>query len=105
MSTDTELPIASVSFHADIVRETASSSDVVARQVYCTMDLYRDGDEGRIDWDWHQDFERIGLIFEGNKVVDFDGVFDLPREARMLLIGQGYDLSEILIDQEGNDLP
>ena len=36
-----------------------------------------------------------GLWFEGNKVVDYDGVFELPKFIEDKLVEMGYDLSEL----------
>ena len=34
-----------------------------------------------------------GLWFEDNQLVDFDGMFDLPKSVFNMLVGAGYDLS------------
>ena len=38
----------------------------------------------------------IGLIFEGRRVVDYDGVFELPIQAVKLLEAAGYDPAEVM---------
>lgn len=102
-----ETPLAVQQFSATIVREyTSGPSTTLAKDVDNQMELYRDGDHGRIEWTWGVDgFEEIGLIFEGMTVVDYDGVFELPREARVLLIEAGFDLEPICYDKEGNEIP
>jgi hypothetical protein len=102
-----ESPLAVKQFSATIVREyTSGPSTTLAKDVDNQMELYRNGDRGRIDWTWGNDgYEEIGLIFEDMSVVDYDGVFELPREARMLLIEAGFDLEPICYDKEGNDIP
>jgi hypothetical protein len=104
---DIETPLAMKQFIATITRETSyGPTNVVAHDVNCQMELYRDGTTGRIDWTWGVGgYEEIGLIFAGMTVEDYDGVFELPREARMLLIEAGFDLTPIFYDKEGNEIP
>ncbi len=102
-----ETPLAVKQFIATITREYSyGPTNVVARDVDNQMELYRNGNTGRIDWTWGVGgFEEIGLIFAGMTVEDYDGVFELPREARMLLIEAGFDLTPIFYDKEGNEIP
>jgi hypothetical protein len=41
------------------------------------------------------DIHEIGILVEENKVTDFDGVFELPKEAIELLKENGFDTSEV----------
>jgi hypothetical protein len=36
-----------------------------------------------------------GLWFEGNKLIDYDGVFELPKEVADVLAINGYDVEEM----------
>lgn len=40
-----------------------------------------------------------GLWFEGRELIDYDGVFELPKDVVDMLAGAGYDLN-ITIDWE-----
>lgn len=40
-----------------------------------------------------------GLWFEGRELIDYDGVFELPKDVVDMLSGAGYDLN-ITIDWE-----
>jgi hypothetical protein len=39
-------------------------------------------------------YAEIGLSFEGKKLVDYDGVFSLPREVGQMLTEAGYVVSQ-----------
>ena len=41
-----------------------------------------------------------GLWFEGIELIDYDGVFELPKAVADMLIGAGYDLTEILKEDD-----
>jgi hypothetical protein len=56
---------------------------------------------GFIEWTYSNelneaDVVEIGLGFEGKKVVDYDGVFELPEPAVKLLESLGFDCSEVV---------
>ena len=40
-----------------------------------------------------EEYEEIGLSFDGNMLIDYDGVFSLPSELVSFLKVQGYDMS------------
>jgi hypothetical protein len=40
-----------------------------------------------------KEYEEIGLSFDGNMLIDYDGVFSLPSELVSFLKVQGYDMS------------
>lgn len=49
-------------------------------------------------WDENDDGESYtsgNYVTDGNSVVDYDGVFELPAQVVFLLIRAGYDVSEI----------
>ena len=56
---------------------------------YGSFEIY-DIETGGEDW-----YAEGGLWFEGNKVVDYDGVFSLPIPVINKLKEWGYDVSEV----------
>ena len=90
--------IARLEFEAELVREYSAVRTVDSlghrRQ---TMILYAEGGRGLVEWEAGDDGEGavIGLIFEGRRVVDYDGVFSLPMQAVKLLEAAGYDVTEV----------
>ena len=105
-------PIATKSFTAELVEEYSAVPTATSLGVHFNkMDLYvADPDFGNmIIWNYgrkaaDEDETVIGLGFDGKKVTDYDGVFELPKEARELLIEAGYDLTEIGYDAAGKEL-
>lgn len=61
-----------------------------------TMTLYED--EGIYQIEWHipalDEVYHIGLIFEGTTLVDYDGLYDLPKEAIALVRQAGFIVPE-----------
>ena len=41
-----------------------------------------------------------GLWFEGRELVDYDGVFELPKDVVDMLSGAGYDVYIVLLEDE-----
>lgn len=41
-----------------------------------------------------------GLWFEGRELVDYDGVFELPKDVVDMLDGAGYDVYIVLMEDE-----
>jgi hypothetical protein len=100
--------IASLSFYSSLVREHSSSPKVEDLGEHKNeMTLYElpiEGDSIQrllIEWTYwpkgtgESDTEHIGIIVEGNKVVDYDGVMSLPKQAGLLLECAGYDTREV----------
>ena len=64
------------------------------------MELFQDGDKAprMIEWcvyNKNNDYEfveHIGLWFDGKTLVDYDGVFELPKEAIKLIRKSGYSV-------------
>ena len=95
-------------FRCELVHETSLSS-ISMGDYHNKMEIQRDGFRGNIIWNYGKQAANegetvIGLIFEGMNVTDYDGVFSLPREARMLLIEAGYNLEAIWYDQAGDEI-
>ena len=92
--------LARLEFEAELVREYSAipTVDSLGRRKQ-TMTLYLVSDRaGMIEWIAGEDEDaRIGLIFEGRRVVDYDGVFSLPMQAVKLLEAAGYDCSEVIL--------
>ena len=92
-------PIATLDFEAELVREYSAVLHVESlgrRRQRMTLYLQDEG-HGLIEWDAGDDGEGavIGLIIEGRRVVDYDGVFELPMQAAKLLEAAGYDTAEV----------
>ena len=93
--------VAKKSFKTNLVLEYSSTPiPTQLGEGDCTMTLYisEDGLEGSISWEYELedgdgDEVGIGLWFsEGDKVLsDYDGVFELPKEAIELLEENGYN--------------
>jgi hypothetical protein len=75
-------------------------TNVPQGEMESTMELFHDrknNDSGCIEWvvDDGEFVENIGLFFEGTnnlRLVDYDGVFELPNEAIKMLRGLGYSV-------------
>lgn len=86
--------LGNLTFETEIVKESsATSKPIVLGTAKNTMTLYKDGkDYYLIEWEYEfpndsdsDDMESIGIYTENNTVVDYDGVFELPKEAIKLL--------------------
>ena len=93
-------PIATLEFEAELVREYSAvphAKRLGRRRQRMTLYL-RDEGHGLIEWEAGDDGEgaTIGLLFEGRRVADYDGVFELPMQAVKLLEAAGYDAAEVV---------
>ena len=91
-------PIATLEFEAELVREYSAVPAVESlgrRRQRMTLHL-QDESHDLIEWEAGKDGEgaAICLIFEDRRVVDYDGVFELPMQAVKLLEAAGYDTAE-----------
>jgi hypothetical protein len=77
----------------ELVREGSWGSRRIGKYA-STMTLYADGPHYLIEWDIPklEMTEHIGLTFEHKTLVDYDGVFSLPREAVAFLRKQGFTI-------------
>lgn len=67
-------------------------------------DIKVDGDQGYFEWvgGTNEDEGCAGmLLFEGNVLYDYDGVFSLPSIVKNTLIKAGFDLSDL--DEAGEE--
>ena len=92
--------VAEKTFVANLVSETSYSSTPLG-QHQSTMTLYFiDDDSYFIEWDIPslETVETIGIYCEdGTKCIcDYDGVFEMPEEAKQLLQENDFDLSLII---------
>lgn len=57
-----------------------------------TMELHLDilGFPELIEWDNEVEVTHIGLIYNDGKLIDYDGVFELPKEAILLIRKAGF---------------
>jgi hypothetical protein len=82
-------------FTSPINRETSFGSTPLADNAKSeiSVTILKDG-TGIAEWEVPLDeYERIGLTFSGNELVDYDGVFSLPQELIAYLSQQGYDMT------------
>lgn len=92
-------------FYSPINRVSSFGIQPVSDRMYSTMEFFPRSSSsqemsffGCIEWivydaDGNDEFvEHIGLWVQDNKLVDYDGVYDIPREALQLLIHMGVDL-------------
>lgn len=99
-----------IEFTAPLVREYSyGPSEIIGERKHRMEFVLNGPGYGLIIWNWGKDAPDedelvIGIWTEGKAVVDYDGVFDLPSEARRLLIDAGYDLEPLGIDAAGNDI-
>lgn len=92
--------LATKKFKAHVVREY-SMTPTPEKLGYLDneMELYYDEDneQGSINWEVYDDKgdlvedAGIGLWFNGKELVDYDGVFELPKEAIELLEEHGFN--------------
>jgi hypothetical protein len=89
-------------FYSPINRVSSFGTTPVSDRMFSTMEFFprADGTGGCIEWivydaDGNDEFvEVIGIWWdaESKKLVDYDGVFDIPREALELLVSIGVDV-------------
>lgn len=95
----TEL-VAKIEFESPINRETIYSNTRIGYGK-STMDLYKhDGEHYTIEWCYlvgtgDEDSVGIGIWTRDKVVTDYDGVFELSKQAIQLLNDYGLDTSEL----------
>lgn len=86
-------------FKAPVVRETAYGIVDDYGEQENKLTLVHEKSYYRIEWevgkDGEVDYTEMGVVIEGNKVIDIDGVFEAPKEALQLLRDNGFDTSEV----------
>jgi hypothetical protein len=83
-------------FTSPINRETSFGSRPLADNAKSEISITINNDgTGVAEWEGPEldEYERIGLSFTGNELVDYDGVFSLPQELITYLTQQGYDMT------------
>lgn len=83
-----------VTFQSAINEENSWNSTTLSNSTESTMEMFMPEDknsEGSIEWDIPElDITvNIGVWFEKGRLVDYDGVFDLPKEAIKLIRHSG----------------
>lgn len=88
--------IAKKEFRSELVRETSHSSTPLG-EYDSTMELHGENDNYYIEWDIPdlETTECIGIfVDEGTRTIsDYDGVFEVPKQAIELLEENGFDCS------------
>ena len=101
-----------IKFTTDLIlSDSNSNKDIGSHCNMMELLIHSGGDSGYIVWNYwpenspdDEDEEVIGLEFNlDNEVMDFDGVFSLPKEAIQLLKDNGYILDENLSEVFGED--
>jgi hypothetical protein len=88
-----------VKFHSSISRDNGYTNEYLG-DFDCSMELFtdKDGTPSFIEWiveDEEQEMvEGIGLCFDGKTLQDYDGVFELPKQAIALIRKAGYIVPE-----------
>jgi len=92
-------------FKSKIVQEfscTSKVNDLGMASNKMTLRIADDKATGDILWEIEYDNDEdegdevgIGLWFEGNRVTDYDGVFELPTQAAELLRENGYNTDDV----------
>ena len=58
------------------------------------------GSDGKGSWEYQSDdddeetYVEGGLWFEGNEVVDYDGIYELPDEVKLAIRDMGYKIDD-----------
>ena len=99
--------IACLEFESLLVKEySALPITIPLGKHKCRMELHRNHENySWIIWNYgkkaaDEDETVIGLEIEGNKVVGYDGVFSLPKQAELLLRAAGYDVTDVTENPE-----
>lgn len=105
-------PLLTKDFTTELVLETTAARPQNLGVFHNRMSLYFDDPDygNMIVWNYgkkapDEDETVIGLGLNGRAVIDYDGVFELPRQARELLIEAGFSLHELGYDAQGNEIP
>lgn len=90
--------IAQKKFSGEIFRVTMYDSQSIGEHESVMTLMKVDNDFYTHVIEWYYDIEdgvEIGLKIENNKVIDYDGVFELNAEAIELLEENGFDTAEV----------
>jgi len=86
-------------FTSPIVKERSISPVAEQLGVHKSKMTLREGKENLfIEWEISDldEVVEIGIFTKGKKVYDYDGVFELPKQAIALLKKSGLDVSEVI---------
>ena len=88
--------IGSFEFNSPINHDNGYTNKNLIEDTKSTMDITitEDG-SGHVIWDIEElEMEEcIGLWFDENELIDYDGVFELPEQLITFLNSQGYDMA------------
>lgn len=94
--------LAEIDFTANVVRETSFGIESRHPDTKSHAILYQHQSCFEVEWDaGDAGVANIGVWTEAGsrKIVDYDGVFSMPREIARFLAQQGFDLSELFDSQ------
>ena len=86
-----------LTFNAPLSRETIFSYELIHENIeHNLMFTITDPDEGYVTWEVDGEVvAEIGLWFNGKSVVDYDGVFELPKQLIEWLQSMGYTTEDL----------
>lgn len=85
-----------LTFNSPIGLERSATPDIetLSEGTESTMELWADNQGAPMSIEWNVPeldfYAEIGLEFDGQELVDYDGVFELPKEAIKLIRKAGY---------------
>jgi len=90
----------SFKFRSPVNRETTYAITPLAKDVESEITVTIDEETGVGGFEWNIDELEIteggGLWFEGKELVDYDGVFELPKQLVNFLIAEGFNMDYAL---------
>lgn len=93
------IKIRKIDFKSRVTLDTAYGRVADYGKIDNTMELFKTGENSYvIDWtskDNPNVEAEIGISTKGKRVTDYDGVFELPKEAKKMLKQEGFNLSEV----------
>lgn len=90
--------VGELKFRSPINSETSYGQTRLADDVESVLDIHISDDGiGYVEWEIEalNTGETIGLWFDDDELIDYDGVFELPSELVVYLREQGYNMDYV----------